>query len=70
MTRKGKNSMSSLGSSLPPLTRILELGHLVPFLPASDLRAANVLLAMLVNWFELRRKYLEVPHARSGVAMA
>ena len=67
---KGKNSMSSSGSSLPLLTRILELGHLVPFLPARDLRAANVLLAILGNLFELWRKYLEVPPARSGVAMA
>ena len=62
--------MSSSGSSLPPLTHILELGHLVPFLPARDLRAANVLLALLGNWFELRRKYFEVPPARSGVLMA
>ena len=59
--------MSSSGSSLPPLTHILELGHLVPLLPTRDLRAASFLLAILGNWFELRRKYLEVPPARSGV---
>ena len=62
----GENSKSSSGSSLPPLTRCLELGHFPPFLPARALRAANDLLAILGNLFEFRRKYLEVP-ARSGV---
>ena len=46
---KGKNSMSSSGSSLPPLTRILELGHLRLLGPARVLRAASALLATQVN---------------------
>ena len=67
---KWKNSMSSSGSNLPPLTRILEFGHFRPCLPARALRVASVLLAMLENCFEFRRNYLEVPSARSGVAVA
>ena len=46
---KWKNSMSSSGSSLPPLTRILDLGHFRPLLLARDLRAASALLATLGN---------------------
>ena len=45
----GINSMSSSGSSLPPLTRILELGHLRLLGPARVLRAASALLATQVN---------------------